>query len=142
MRYNPRFSARERGAFLFQPDPVFSARYFGTFRRRTPLKPEKILMLAVLENAITCFQDYISARHSKGKNLFREVEGWIFEESGDWLFSFESICEVLGFNPTCLRLGLLRWKERKLNEGARSDHHRLPTSPNEKKPSVRMSGRA
>ncbi len=142
MRYNPRFSARERGAFLFQPDPVLSIQFFDTFRSKTHLEPEKILMLAVLEDAITCFQDYISARHSKGKNLFSEVKGWIFEESGDWLFSFESICEVLGFNTTCLRLGLLRWKERKLNEGARSDHYRLPTSPDEKKPSVRMSGRA
>lgn len=114
---------------MFQPDSVLSAEYFDTFRRRTPLEPEKILMLAVLKDAITCFQDYISARHGKGKNLFCEVEEWIFEERGDWLFSFESICVVLGFNPTYLRLGLLRWKERKLNEGARSEHYRLPTSP-------------
>lgn len=142
MRYNPSFSARERGAFLFQPDPLLSAQYFDAFHRRTPLEPEKILMLAVLEDAIACFQDYISARHSKGKNLFREVEEWIFEDSGHWLFSFESICEVLGFNPAWLRLGLLRWKERKLNEGARSEHYCFPTSPEEKKPSVRMSGRA
>ncbi len=85
-------------------------------------------MLAVLEDAIACFQVYISARHSKGKNLFSEVQEWIFEESGDRLFSFESICEVLGFSPTYLRHVLLHWKERKLNGSSRSKSYRFAPS--------------
>ena len=31
------------------------------------------------------------------------------EADGDWVFSFENICEALGFNPAYVRKGLLRW---------------------------------
>ena len=36
------------------------------------------------------------------------------EEGSDWLFSFENICEVLGFDPQYVRQGLVRWKRKKL----------------------------
>ena len=36
------------------------------------------------------------------------------EAEGDWVFSFENICETLGFNPAYLRQGLLRWVANKL----------------------------
>jgi hypothetical protein len=31
-----------------------------------------------------------------------------------WVFSFENICEALGFNPAYVRQGLLRWMKNKL----------------------------
>jgi len=71
-------------------------------------------MLAVLEDAIQCFQDNASARSGRRKRLFEEAEEWILEANSDWVFSFESICEVLGFNPQYVRQGLLRWKEKNL----------------------------
>ena len=46
--------------------------------------------------------------------LFRESKDWILERNDDWLFSFENICEVLGFNPGYIYQRLLRWKEMKL----------------------------
>lgn len=51
---------------------------------------------------------------AKEKNIFRDAEEWIIKEDGDWLFSFENICEVLGFDPVYIREGLMRWKENKL----------------------------
>lgn len=104
----------ERLASLFQPDTLLSAQYFENFRRKTFLEPEKKLMLAVLEDAVRCFQDSIMARSGKRKKLFDEAEEWILEDNSDRVFSFESICEVLGFNPQYVRQGLLRSKERKL----------------------------
>jgi hypothetical protein len=133
MRYDPSLRAEEKRVSLFQRDSLLSIQFFDTFRRKTHLEPEKRLMLAVLEDAIACFQDYISARHSKGKSLFSEVKEWIFEESGDRLFSFESICEVLGFSPIYLRHGLLRWKERKLNGSSISWNYRFAPSVERKK---------
>ena len=97
---------------LFQPDTLIPDQYFETFRRKR-LEPEKQLMLAVLEDAVWCFQDNVMARSGKRKKLFDEAEEWILEENSDWLFSFESTCEVLGFNPQYVRQGLLRWKEKK-----------------------------
>lgn len=71
-------------------------------------------MSAVLVDAAFCFQKYVSARDRRGIATFRDAQEWIIEEGGDSLFSFENICEALGFNPQYVRLRLLRWKERKL----------------------------
>jgi hypothetical protein len=76
-------------------------------------------MLAILEYAVASFQKHIFARDSKGKAIFDETEDWILEENSEWIFSFENVCEVLGFNPSYVRQGLLRWKEVKLAEHPR-----------------------
>lgn len=74
---------------------------------------EEGLMLAVLEDAIEYFQEYLLAKDKKGKELFQEAEEWILEKNGDRIFSFKHICEVLGLDPDYVRRGLLRWKEAK-----------------------------
>jgi hypothetical protein len=99
---------------LFQPDSLLSAHYFETLRRKTILEPEKRLMLAISEDAINCFQGNLLAQNVRGSRLFEEAEEWIVEADGDWVFSFENICEALGFNPAYVRQGLLRWMENKL----------------------------
>jgi hypothetical protein len=71
-------------------------------------------MLAVLEDAINCFQVNVMARSGRRKKLFNESEDWIMGWDDDWIFSFVSVCELLGFNPEYVRRGLLRWKEKKL----------------------------
>lgn len=107
-------SGDERIASLFQPDTLAAAQYFDNLRSKTQLEPEKRLMLAVLEDAVQCFQDNVSAQSGKRKKLFQEAEEWILEEGDDWLFSFENVCEALEINPQYVRHGLLRWKEKKL----------------------------
>ncbi len=104
------FEIDERVASLFQPDTVLPAQYLQTVSRKTHLEPEKKLMLAVLEDAVACFQKYGSVRDGKGKILFSEAEEWILLEHNDeWLFSFDNICEALGLNPGNVRKGLQRW---------------------------------
>ena len=104
----------ERIGALFQPDSLLSTHYFETLRRKTILEPEKRLMLAILEDAIHCFQDNLFTRNVRGKRLFEEAKEWIVEADGDRVFSFENICEALGFNPAYVRQGLRRWMENKL----------------------------
>jgi len=67
-----------------------------------------------LEDAINCFQVNVIAQNARRKKLFNETEDWIMEQDSDSIFSFVSICEVLGLNPEYVRRGLLRWKEKKL----------------------------
>ena len=98
-------------ASLFQPDTLLSAQFFGNLRSRMLLQPEMQLTLAVLEDAINCFQDNLLAESGKGKKLFNEAEEWILEEGSDWIFSFRNVCELLGFDPAYTRQGLLRWKQ-------------------------------
>ena len=100
-------------ASLFEPDTLLSAHYYENLRRRIPIQPEKRLMLAILQDAINCYQDNFLARGSQARRLFIEAEEWVLKKGGDWIFSFENICETLGFNPIYVRHGLLRWKEKK-----------------------------
>jgi len=101
----------EKIASLFQPDTLLPAQYYGNLRRRNLLQPEMQLTLAILEDAIKCFQENLMAESGKGKKLFNEAEEWILDEDGDWIFSFRNVCELLGFNPAYMRQGLLRWKQ-------------------------------
>jgi hypothetical protein len=100
-KYHGYVNIEERLASLFE-------------RRKTLLEPEKRLILAILEDAINSFQNNLTAQSGKGKKLFDEAEEWILEQDGYWLFSFESVCEVLGLNPGYVRQGLLRWKDKNL----------------------------
>ena len=102
---------------LLQPDTLLPAQYLETIRRENHLDPEKMLMLAVLEDGVTCFQKNISTRDEKGKRLLSEEEEWLLmEQNGDWLFSFDNICETLGLNPDYIREGLLRLRHHRLRE--------------------------
>jgi len=124
MAYDASLGVEEKMGSLFQPDTLFPAQYFDTVRRKANSEPEKKLMLAILEDAIDCFQKYIFARDGRGKGIFREAEDWILEENSDRLFSFETVCDALGFNPSYVRQGLLRWKEMALAERSKSKNGR------------------
>ncbi|HWO43426.1 MAG TPA: hypothetical protein VNO43_16675 [Candidatus Eisenbacteria bacterium] len=100
---------------LFQPDSVAEFQFLEALRKKTVLEPEKKLMLAVLEDGIKSFQDHAGARTDTGRKLFHEAEAWILERDRSWVFSFESICDALGFEPSYVRAGLLRCKQQPAN---------------------------
>jgi len=104
----------EKSLSLFQSDTLLSAQLFDDRRGKTLLEPEKKLMLAVLEDAINCFQDNHRARCGKSKQIFDEAQEWIFCVS-DWVFGFENICSILSFDPEYIRAGLMRWREKQLS---------------------------
>jgi hypothetical protein len=99
---------------LFQPDILISFQHQATQRRRFHLEPERVLMLAVLEDAIVCFQDNLGATCKRKKALHLDAEEWILDDDKSYLFSFENVCEALNFDPLYLRQGLVSWKESKL----------------------------
>lgn len=105
----------EKIASLFQPDMLLSAQ-FESLRRKNLLEPEKRLMLAILEDAVNCFQEKLMAQSGKNRRLFEEAEDWIVEVGGDGLFSFDTICETLEINPEYVRQGLLRWEREEITK--------------------------
>jgi len=141
MSYETGLSMEERVTSLFQPDTLLPEQYLETFRRRFYLEPEKKLMLAVLEDAIACFQKYIFARDGKSKMLFQEAEEWVQERGGDWLFSFANVCETLGFDPEYLRQGIMQWKEQRLAERTQAKIYRLSPRQKQNKRGVSRSSR-
>jgi hypothetical protein len=108
--------SEERIASLFQPDALLGEQYLDNFRRKTPLEPEKALVLAVLEDGIRCFQDNILPQNRKKQMLFEEAQEWLFSDESDGIFSFVSVCAILGLDPDYIRRGVRRWRERALAE--------------------------
>jgi hypothetical protein len=90
-------------------DPVVNEQFFKSGFRTG----EERLMLAVLQDAVKCFQEHVLAQHLWEKKLFEEAESWILEKNTNWLFSFENICDTLRLNPDYIRRGLLVWKKAK-----------------------------
>ena len=78
---------------LFQPDILLSFQHQATYRRRFNLEPEKLLMLAVLEDAIVCFQDNLGATCRRKQALYTDAEQWILDNDTSYLFSFENVCK-------------------------------------------------
>lgn len=107
----PRAPVEERALAVFQPDILVENQYQSTYRRRFYLDPERVLMLAVLQDAVVCFQDNVSATCKRKRSMHLDAEGWIMNEDHSYLFSFENVCEALGYDPQYMRQGLLRWKE-------------------------------
>jgi hypothetical protein len=62
--------AEEALAVLFQPDTAAPAEYSKIYERKPGLEPEKKLMLAVLEDAIGYFQNFVCATDNRQKKWF------------------------------------------------------------------------
>lgn len=95
---------------LFEPDVLLPAQYFAAFRRAGGLERERLLMLAVLEDAIDCYQKYAFSRDPRGKQMFDEAGEWVSSTDRGWLFSFENICDTLEINADYVRRGLDEWR--------------------------------
>jgi hypothetical protein len=127
------------------PETVFATAYdvsLETFQRKSYLEPEEKLMLAVLQDAIACFQKYAFARERKGKMLFQETEFWVQNTNSDWPFSFANVCETLGFDPDYLRQGLAEWKAAKLESRAKAKIYQLAPTNGKGRRGIAVSGRA
>lgn len=69
----------------------------------------KALMLAVLEDAMLCFQKTARSRERA------QAQAWFFDRSGDGPFAFEAICHLLNIDADYLRRGLRLCRRRQLN---------------------------
>ena len=96
----------DRSFGLFEPDALLPAQFYSAFRGGSSVRGEKRLMLAVLEDALDCYQKYAVVREGQGQQLFDEAHTWISSKERGWFFSYENICETLEINPGYLRRGL------------------------------------
>ena len=106
------YGSDERIGALFQPDTLLAEDYAANFRRKIPLEPERILLLAILEDGVRCFQENLLASSAKRRLLFEEAREWLFSDDTDWFCSFVSICALLNLDPNYVRRGLLQWESR------------------------------
>lgn len=100
----------DRSFGLFEPDALLPAQFYAAFRGGSSVHGEKRLMMAVLRDALDCYQKYAFAKDGPGLQLFNEALAWISCEDRNWYFSFENICDTLEISPGYLRHGVERWK--------------------------------
>jgi len=70
-------------------------------------QPEKMLMFAILVDAISCFDKLSPVAGMSRNRRFTETRNWLSSNRRDWPFSYLNICEALGLDPNYLRRGLL-----------------------------------
>ena len=111
----------ERIGSLFQPDTLLGEDYAANFRRKIPLEPERILLLAILEDGVRCYQENLFVSGGKRRALFDEAKEWLFSDDSSWFCSFVSICTMLNLEPNYIRRGLRQWEAR-AHKTARAKH--------------------
>lgn len=84
---------------VFSDDMAVTSKYWDTVTRKSYSQPEKELMLAVLKDALMTYKKRIYSESA----LFKEAESWLFDRERDRLFSFETVCAVLGLSPEKIR---------------------------------------
>src|SRR5258707_11892678 len=109
----PKFRSERSNAVNFsatiqnlESDDVDSAIFWRTVRSNEHALPERDLMLAVLKDALLSFRKNL---HNSNK-LFKDDRTWFFQNDRDDLYSFESICAVLGLSAHGIRRRLLAWE--------------------------------
>ena len=107
-----RHQAEERLNDLFEPDVLLPIQYFAALKRKRYSSGEHRLLIAIMQDAVECFQKHIHARDSKRRQLYLDAESWISSEDYSGTFSFNNVCDLLGMSPEYLRQGLIDWRDR------------------------------
>jgi hypothetical protein len=123
---------------LFELETIVPSQFFATLPRQAPTKlGEYRLLVAMLKDAIDCFQKHAHARNKWQQRLFAEAQAWITREDGETVshaedyvpgFSFEYVCDVLGLDAADLRQRLQQWRTRSCGIGRAADNHAAATS--------------
>jgi hypothetical protein len=96
----------DRVVSILGADAGSQQQFLDTFQRSDFLTPEKSLLSAILEDAIHIYRKYQHAKDRGGRERYREAQAWIRHHGDDWIFDFDSVCDLLGFNPDFIRRSL------------------------------------
>jgi hypothetical protein len=92
-----------------QPQAVLPLQFYGARRGTSEAEPFRRLMVAMLVDAVRCFQSKFEARQPAKRQEFAEARSWIFSDEDGEPFSFRAVCDALQVDPKALRNGLLHW---------------------------------
>jgi hypothetical protein len=93
---------------------ALSEQFFDSRVSGVKVCPETALMYAVLEDAFLCFHKQFETER-RFMQRAREAERWFFSDASHWLFSFVSVCDVLGLEPNYIRKKLKYWTPPRLD---------------------------
>lgn len=92
-------------------DVVLPAQFFSALSDpRT--EPERRLMVAVLEEAISAVLSGASASGEERRAAALEAERWFASDSRSWPFAFCTLCDVLSLDVDRVRQVIAGWRQR------------------------------
>ena len=92
-------------------DVVLPAQFFSAIADPRS-EPERRLMVAVLEEAISAVLSGASSANEERRTVAREAERWFASNSRGWPFAFCTLCDVLGLDIERVRQVISAWRER------------------------------
>ena len=92
-------------------DSVLPTQFFADAKK--PPEPLQRLMLAVLLDAIRCYQSNFGSRKGRQRLEFYEVRQWLFHGYAEAPFSLHTVCSLLGIDPRRVRRTMSAWTWRK-----------------------------
>ena len=103
-------AAHQDLSILFEPDVLASNQFHAVIKGSSIPDPERRLMVAILEDAVSCLSKDPRRCPRQQRKSFEEAHSWINANDPEvWVFSFTNVCETLGIDPSYLRRGLNRW---------------------------------
>ena len=90
--------------------PILPSQFFEGRHKNEAMEPEKRLMLAVLADALHCYQVGCDRQNTSRIRAFREAEEWLFSAKEYGPFSCENVCYTLDIPPEYLRKMLRKWR--------------------------------
>ena len=96
-------------------EAVLPLQFYGARRGAATIEPLRRLMVAMLVDAVRCFQTKFETRQQARRQEFAEVRSWIFSDEDNGVFSFKAVCDALEIDPEAIRKELVRWKEKALS---------------------------
>jgi hypothetical protein len=96
---------------LSQADAILPVQFQNRRGGTATAEPLRRLMVAMLVDAIRCFQTKLEVRQPARRQEFAEVRSWIFSDDDNGCFSFGAICDALDIDRKAIRKGLAEWEE-------------------------------
>jgi hypothetical protein len=100
-----------------ESDLIFPEQFFPAQEPRW--SGERELLWTVFMDGVEIFRKEVLLGNEQSE-AYLETVAWIDERDGDRLFSFDSLSEVFGYDPSWLRHALYLWRDRQREALARS----------------------
>ena len=88
-------------------EAIHPVQFIVMWHGRSGTSPERRLLLAMIAQAAGDLHLFHGARNARGRRMYNDARDWVLSDSRCHTFAFASICDVLGFSPTALRIAML-----------------------------------
>ena len=93
---------------------ILPLQFRGARRAIFGTEPLRRLMIAMLVDAVRCFETKFDPYQAARRQEFAEAHSWIFSDADEGVFSFRAVCDALEVDPGVIRKALTRRHERRL----------------------------